>query len=59
MGRTHRRLIYTEPELDARIRERAEKMGISVNEWYHRIAEHYLAEKRIDLTYTETKRVTL
>lgn len=55
MARTARRLIYMEPELDQKVRERAEKAGVSVNQWFTLIAEHYLAERGVALTYTETK----
>lgn len=59
MARSTKRLIYVEPELDTAIRERADAMGISINEWFNRVAEHYLSVKGQTITYTEVKKVTL
>ena len=59
MARSRKRLVYLEPELDALIKERAGEMDISVNEWFVRLAEHYLAQKGVTITYTETKKVSL
>ena len=59
MARSRKRLVYLEPELDAQIKERADAMGISVNEWIIRLAEHYLLQKGVTITYTETKKVSL
>lgn len=58
MPRTAKRLIYVEPDLDTRIRERAKETGISVNEWFNRIAEHYLSQKSQTVTYTERREIT-
>ena len=61
MARSAKRLFYTEPELDERIVARATDLGLSVNEWLNRVAEHALATKGETLTYTThtTKKVTL
>lgn len=51
MARSAKRLVYLEPELEAAIKTRAEEMGLSVNEWINRVAEHALASKGVTIAY--------
>lgn len=59
MSRSKKRLVYTEPELDALIVARADEIGISVNEWFNLVAQHYLSQKGVEVTITETRQVRM
>lgn len=59
MARTRKRLIYLEPDIDRMVEERAEGLGLSVNEWINRIVAASLAAKGRSLKITTTYEVDL
>lgn len=59
MPRSRKRLVYFEPDIDAKIEERAQAMGLSVNEWINRVTIHALASKDKRLRITTIREVDL
>jgi predicted HicB family RNase H-like nuclease len=52
MGRTKTIPFRTEPEMAQQMADRAQDLGVSLNEWLNRVTAHALASKGITVKYT-------